>query len=95
MSRSLPIDELLAKFDFEKAAKVMSVLDWTWIGEGVPSAKRLEETARELCEDMINEGCTGSRTGGLRVEERAGLLELTLVPVVSRARIPKERWEKT
>jgi hypothetical protein len=42
------INEVLAHFDFEKVHETMTLLNWTWAGEGIPSIKQLKETADNL-----------------------------------------------
>jgi len=61
------IDEIMDWFDFEKVAKVMSVLEWKWVTaeEGVPSVGEIRQCARKLLKQGIEQKTTIA-TGGLR-----------------------------
>ncbi len=54
------IDEIMTNFDFEKVKKCMTLLEWTWRDEGIPTISMLRSaamgrliTAYDGCKDMI------------------------------------------
>ena len=71
------IDETLDRFDANKVAKVMELLEWTWVNteETYPQPHEIRKTARRLLEDAIEYtnthegyGRVKTGTGGLYVE---------------------------
>ena len=57
------LDEIMDSFDFNKASKMMSAVNWKWATvEGVPDEYDLRKQARSLMKQAIaKEGCS---TGG-------------------------------
>ena len=51
-------EDLLDRFDFFKVHYVMTLLNWTWTDEGVPSPTRLRKRAKELLETLRNSPIT-------------------------------------
>lgn len=49
------INEILANFDFEKVHKTMTLLDWRWVGRGVPSINEIRDSASERLESAIEQ----------------------------------------
>jgi hypothetical protein len=41
------IDEIIQKFDFERCYTAMELLNWEWIGRGIPTVEMLKESAIE------------------------------------------------
>jgi hypothetical protein len=60
--------DLVNQFDFARVHKVMTVLDWTWAGDGVPGVVSMVETAHRLLEDLeeSKRDVTSISTGGFR-----------------------------
>lgn len=60
-NRAVATKNAIDEFDFEKVAKIMSILDWKWAGGaddgtfGVPSKDRLVRTARRLIDSAWKE----------------------------------------
>lgn len=61
------IDEVMDWFDFDKVAKTMATLNWSWWDEGVPSEGQLRRKARQLMTECVERG-RGVATGGFKVE---------------------------
>ena len=49
------IDEIIQNFDFERCHFVMQKLNWEWFPQGVPSLRRLKESAKERLKDVAKE----------------------------------------
>ena len=65
------IDEIMDHFDFDKVAKVMDFLKWTWHGsEFSPEVYELRARARDLLKESVanahryNQDFGGTSTGG-------------------------------
>ena len=56
------INEILAHFDFEKVHEVMELTNWTWAGEGVPSIKKIKESAEYHLSSAIEQVLSPSNT---------------------------------
>jgi len=66
--QNLIVAGLLAKLDFDKIAKVMQCLEWSWNqSEDAPSHSQLKATAERLLTEMLEKGNTGIATGGFEV----------------------------
>lgn len=59
------IEDVLNTFDFDKCAKMMKAVNWTWAGEGEVTADMLKDTATYLFRMMQAKGYDSSSTGGL------------------------------
>lgn len=71
MNKSNLKESLLNGFDFEKAEKIMTYLDWRWtVSNGVPNAEQLRRMASNLIDEILeNERTTSISSGGLKVEK--------------------------
>ena len=81
------VDDVMARFDFEKAHKLMVFLDWKWTDcGGVPSIEDLKANARDrLNSAMSGEGEHGGCwSGGFKANRGFGYLSLDFCPVESR-----------
>jgi hypothetical protein len=74
------IDHILANFDFDKVAKTMEVLNWTWRDDSCPPTKeRLREYAHDLLLNAMSEKSTYVSCGGFEVEIVDGVYLLRFV----------------
>lgn len=48
------IDEIMDTFDFRKVHEVMKMLEWEWMGNGVPEEYDLRVGARKLMKNLID-----------------------------------------
>lgn len=67
------IDEILAKFDFNKVHKLMRILGWERFGVGIPSAKEIKKTATGLLTDACSD-----ESAELQLAKTGGLLALRM-----------------
>ena len=66
---------LVERFDFERVAKVMDLLQWTWTHDSkkfIPSTEQLRAEAVKLAGNVEMEIGYGTATGGFAVEVMAG-----------------------
>lgn len=69
---NIKIKQIMNNFNFSKVHKVMTLIDWTWHDDGVPSIESLEITALRLLLEIINEkreGYISYSTGGFVVSK--------------------------
>ncbi len=71
------LDALLEKFDFQKVHKVMTLLDWQWSGQGVPSVENMKSTVSYLFSILDRENKSDASTGGFKLERHRDKLVLT------------------
>lgn len=57
------IDHIMDHFDFERVAKVMKLMNWTWSDKEPPSIPEMREEARRLLKSLGDE-CVAVSTGG-------------------------------
>ena len=48
------VSEILEQFDFEKCRKVMSLLNWQWYGQGVPTVEMMKEISRSHLKTVVD-----------------------------------------
>jgi len=44
--------DIMEKFDFEKVRALMLINNWTWVGQGVPSAEAMRENCWSMCDRL-------------------------------------------
>lgn len=74
------IEQIMSEFDFEKVAKAMASVNWTWwdTAPQTPSVDRLRSTARSLLEGCVrgDEPTHSISTGGFYARKENGELSL-------------------
>lgn len=91
------VEDVMARFDFEKAHKLMVFLNWKWTkSEGVPSVKEIKDSVRGYLQSALNgptdfEGCW---SGGFKATKSHGHLSLDFVPVESYEILDNEKRRK-
>jgi hypothetical protein len=75
------IEYLLCNFNFEKVLIAMQALDWKWRMAddtlAIPTIVQLEQKARYLCNQVINQKIKEIGTGGFVVRRRKSGLQLS------------------
>jgi len=56
------VNEVLAHFDFEKVNETMTLLNWSWAGEGIPSVKQLKDSAENHLYGAIKQALDPNNT---------------------------------
>ena len=64
------LDEIMDNFDFEKVAKVMETLNWTWLGADTsPTVEELQNMAGNLLWDVCNADYDVVSAGGFEASK--------------------------
>lgn len=67
LSQKEMIKEIMDNFDFERVHNTMWLLDWRWIGVGVPSEKELKKNARKHLDRAIEQALSPNNTESIDV----------------------------
>jgi hypothetical protein len=70
------IDEVMDCFEFEKVAKTMAALEWSW-GDGVPELHEIKKYARKQLKCALERGYT--KCGGFLATYKDNILELSFI----------------
>ena len=79
MPQYADLDQLLEKYNFENVHKVMTMLNWTWAGKGVPTIEDMKGTVAYLFNELMRnkKNPTYASTGGFHLELKGDYLTLT------------------
>ena len=72
MDREESIRKVISRFDFQKVHRVMTALDWRWVGTGIPSVRELQSEATRLLQNVGGK-IKSSETGGLKAEYKSDI----------------------
>ena len=81
------VDDVMSRFYFEKARKLMVFLDWKWHDPShVPSIEEIKTATRRLLEDVLasDDEHAGHWSGGFKAYKGYGYLNLDFCPVENR-----------
>jgi hypothetical protein len=78
-SKNEQIIEIFSEFDWQRVHKTMIALDWIYRSEGVPSIKKIMNTARTLLERVWKNGGYSATGGFVASKNENGFLNLKFI----------------